>query len=189
MGRGEASKLLHIIDFGLSKRYKDLKSGKHISLKKGQKFIGSAKYASINAHIGVEQSKRDDLESICYVIAYFLKGRLPWQEILEENEEVKYKKIADCKNEQTPEILFKGQPGRYCIKCLEELVALNAYCKNLKFEEEPNYGYIHELLMKVLMKEKLECDLKFDWMLKESLSNTKFPSLVTEENKSFKYFI
>lgn len=111
VGYGSSMSQFYVIDFGLSKKYKDLKTNKHIPLKKGKKLTGTARYASINAHLGFEQSRRDDLESICYILAYFLRGSLPWQGIPAKDKVEKYKKIAECKMAQPPEVLLKNFPS------------------------------------------------------------------------------
>ena len=79
IGLGQKSNLIHIIDFGLSKRYKDKTTGQHIPYRENRDLVGTVRYTSINAHLGIEQSRRDDIEGIGYILVYFYLGRLPWQ--------------------------------------------------------------------------------------------------------------
>jgi serine/threonine protein kinase len=81
MGIGGQNRLVHMIDFGLSKPYRDRRTYAHIPYKEGKKLTGTARYASMATHAGLEQSRRDDIETLFYVIIYFLKGFLPWQGI------------------------------------------------------------------------------------------------------------
>ncbi len=81
MGLAENTHILHLIDFGLSKKFRDAKTHQHIPYKENKNLTGTARYASINAHLGIEQSRRDDLEAIGYVLLYFVQGYLPWQGI------------------------------------------------------------------------------------------------------------
>lgn len=97
IGRGEHSKIVYIIDFGLAKRYKDLRTGQHIPIKGGKSLVGTARYASIASHEGFEQCRRDDLESLGYLLLYFLRGKLPWQGIQIQNKNEKYAEIGKMK--------------------------------------------------------------------------------------------
>ncbi len=105
VGLNDKSSTVYLIDFGLSKRYKDKNSGQHIPYRENRHLIGTARYASLNAHLGIEQSRRDDIESIGYVLIYFLVGRLPWQS---KNDKAKSPaKIMEKKLITPPEILCK----------------------------------------------------------------------------------
>ena len=99
IGRGEKAKTVHIIDFGLAKKYKDLKTGQHIAVRGGKSLVGTARYASIASHDGYEQCRRDDLESLGYLLLYFLRGKLPWQGIQMHNKAEKYAEIGRMKKQ------------------------------------------------------------------------------------------
>jgi serine/threonine protein kinase len=104
------SNLVYMIDFGLSRKYKDPKTMDHIPYRENRPLIGTARYASINTHLGIEQSRRDDLEAIGYVLIYFLKRRLPWQGCQGSNKQDKYNKILEKKLSIPTEILCKDLP-------------------------------------------------------------------------------
>lgn len=93
MGLNKKSHVVYLIDFGLSKKYRDSKTHQHIPYKENKNLTGTARYASINAHLGIEESRRDDLESIGYMMVYLAQGYLPWQGIRANNKMEKYQKI------------------------------------------------------------------------------------------------
>jgi serine/threonine protein kinase len=111
VGRGKKQALIHIIDFGLAKQYKDPENNLHIPYRNDKNLTGTARYASVHTHLGIEQSRRDDLESVCYVVLYFLRGKLPWQGMVAKEKDDKYRKILDVKKKATPQELCKGLPS------------------------------------------------------------------------------
>jgi serine/threonine protein kinase len=145
---------LYLIDFGLSKWYWD--NGKHTQIKTKGQLTGTARYASINAHRGVEQSRRDDLEAIGHMLMYFLRGALPWSGLEAKTQEEKYRKIRE-KKEQTPlDQLCAGFPD-----------AFKTYlqtARELEFKQRPDYVALRELFLKVrkIHHTKLE-DHDFQW--------------------------
>lgn len=154
MGIGANRKKLFIIDFGLARRYKGA-SGEHISYKLNRGMIGTARFASVNSHSGVEQSRRDDLEAIGYTLIYLFKGLLPWQNIQAATKEEKYKRIGEMKIALSIETLCEGLPKEFAIY-------LN-YVRNLKFDEPPNYKYLKKLFRKLFLETGYDLDSKYDW--------------------------
>jgi serine/threonine protein kinase len=113
MGLDDKAQLVYLIDFGLSKKYRSSKSYQHISFLTNKKLTGTARYASINALNGCEQSRRDDMEAIGYVLMYFLRGSLPWQGLKIDNKDDRYHKIYEKKKATSAEELCRGFPGIY----------------------------------------------------------------------------
>ena len=176
IGTGIRSNLLYIIDFGLAKKYRDLKTGKHIPFREGKSLTGTARYASISTHAGFEQGRRDDLECIGYVLMYFLRGSLPWQGIDTRNRDEKYKRIFDIKSGTSLEELCKGFPEEFSIY-------LN-YCKSLKFEDQPDYTYIKRIFKTLQVRLNYETDNLFDWVIINNSNKSKSRGASMEEKKS-----
>ena len=103
-------KTIYLLDFGLAKKYRSSKTLEQKPMMKNKKLTGTARYASVNALKGYDQSRRDDLESIGYVLAYLLRGNLPWQGIVVKTKEEKYAKILYKKQYISPEQLLEGYP-------------------------------------------------------------------------------
>ena len=111
IGLGKRSNQIFLIDFGLAKKFRDSKTHQHIPYKENRSLAGTARYASVNSHLGIEQSRRDDLEAIGYVLIYFIKGKLPWQGIEGQNRAEKYHKIMEKKMAIPVEYLSYGLPS------------------------------------------------------------------------------
>eukprot|EP00747_Dinoflagellata_sp_TGD_P140311 gnl/TRDRNA2_/TRDRNA2_175988_c0_seq5.p1 gnl/TRDRNA2_/TRDRNA2_175988_c0~~gnl/TRDRNA2_/TRDRNA2_175988_c0_seq5.p1 ORF type:complete len:331 (+),score=58.45 gnl/TRDRNA2_/TRDRNA2_175988_c0_seq5:24-1016(+) len=157
IGLGKSANEVHIIDFGLAKKFRDPKTKQHIPYREGRGLTGTARYASISTHLGIEQSRRDDLEAIGHVMMYFLKGNLPWQGIKAANKGAKYKQIMEMKISTPVEDLCKFFPS--------ELVTYLNYCRSLGFEDRPDYAYLRRLLQDLFFQEGYQHDFVFDWTL------------------------
>ncbi|CAG9316660.1 unnamed protein product [Blepharisma stoltei] len=156
MGLGSKSGIVHIIDFGLSKKYRDPRTKQHIPYRENKSLTGTARYASINTHMGIEQSRRDDLESIGYSIVYFYRGNLPWQGVRTGTKQEKYQKIMEKKIGTPVDQLCRGFP--------QEFINYMSYCRSLHFEEKPDYDYLRRLFQTVNTNEQFSNDFKFDWV-------------------------
>ena len=163
IGRKKKKSTLYIIDFGLAKRYKDPKNNEHIPYKDGKNLTGTERFASINTHLGIEQSRRDDLESICYCLIYFIKGQLHWQGLKAKVNQDRYSKIMEVKIQTSVESLCKG--------CPKEIETFVRYVRNLKFEEKPDYSYLRSLIRDVANENNVLFDGVFDWYEKMKESN------------------
>merc|ERR1712063_50319 len=146
---------VHVIDFGLAKKFRDSRTQQHIPYRENKNLTGTARYASINAHLGIEQSRRDDLEAIGYVLMYFNRGQLPWQGFKASTKEEKYHKIMESKMSTSVETLTKGFPAVFS--------AYLNYCHALRFEDRPDYAYLRRLFKALVMREGLVNDGVFDW--------------------------
>lgn len=145
MGLGKRANQVHIIDFGLAKKYRDPRTHIHIPYRENKNLTGTARYASINTHLGIEQSRRDDIESLGYVLMYFLRGSLPWQGLKAATKKQKYEKISEKKMSTPVEILCKGFPI--------EFVTYFQYCRSLRFDDKPDYSYLRKLLRDLFVRE------------------------------------
>ena len=161
MGLNSNSKYVYLIDFGLAKKYRSSSTLIHYPCLNKKKLTGTPRYASINALKGFEQSRRDDLESFGYVLIYFLRGELPWQNLLAKTKEERNKKILEKKMEISLSKLCEGFPI--------EFEKFMNYVKNLEFEENPDYDMLRNLLKKVLEKNNLNYNYVFDWTTNEDL--------------------
>jgi len=145
---------IYMIDFGLCKRFKD-NERRHMKLNTGKKLVGTARYASVNSHKGIELSRRDDLESLLYLLIYFRKGHLPWQGMPGNSREEKYERIKNKKIETTTGELCKDMPKQF-----EHFFD---HVKSLKFKEKPNYKYLFSLLVSVMEENNYRMDYRYDW--------------------------
>jgi serine/threonine protein kinase len=166
MGRGNRSHHVHMVDFGLAKKYVDEKSHRHIKFRKNMSLTGTARYTSTNSHLGFEQSRRDDLESIGYVLLYLLSGELPWQGIRAKTKEQRHQLIGKKKLSTSIKTLCQG--------LAPEFVQYFQYVRSLQFEEKPDYAHLRTLFIELFNREGFVLDFEYDWVLlkKEICTNT-----------------
>jgi serine/threonine protein kinase len=154
--------IIYIIDFGLAHKYRSSKTGKHIKYKNLKSFSGSIFFSSLNANKGYEQSRRDDLESLGYMLVYLALNYLPWSNFFFNttlNPESKTKKLSCLKSSITPESLCKGLP--------EEFASFIKYCRKLEFEKDPDYDYLKSLFKNILSRNPLKNELFFFGQLRD----------------------
>ena len=166
LGSGELNAYLYLVDFGLAKKYRSSKTLKQYPYIKKKKLTGTARYASIHAMEEMEQSRRDDLEAVGYVLMYFIRGNLPWQGLKLKSNEDRYKKILDKKKEVST--------AELCSECPRIFFDYVDYSKKLGFAEEPNYElYKKKFLNYVVNIKKEKFDYIFDWTTENDLKKRK----------------
>lgn len=148
-------KLIFIIDFGLAKEYIDPETKKHIPYREHKSLTGTARYMSINTHLGKEQSRRDDLEALGHMFMYFLRGSLPWQGLKADTLKERYQKIGDTKRSTPIEVLCESFP--------EEWATYLRYVRRLDFFETPDYDYLYGLFRNLYDKKGYHDNGEFDW--------------------------
>ena len=158
-------RIIYIIDFGLSKKYRSDRTGNHIQFCITKKMNGTARYASTNSLRGVEISRRDDLECLAYMIIYFIMKKLPWQGVKANSLQNRYKKIYYMKKKLIYDENFKQLP--------KEIQEFYNDIKKLKFEEKPNYVKLKGYFYILLKKNGFEADNNFSWINRDHLINTK----------------
>ncbi|CAI0419936.1 unnamed protein product [Linum tenue] len=162
MGLGRRANQVYIIDFGLAKKYRDTSTHQHIPYRENKNLTGTARYASMNTHLGIEQSRRDDLESLGYVLMYFLRGSLPWQGLRAGTKKQKYEKISEKKVSTSIEVSF----GRaLCRGYPTEFASYFHYCRSLRFDDKPDYAYLKRLFRDLFIREGFQFDYVFDWTI------------------------
>ncbi|GAA5965345.1 hypothetical protein JCM8115_002262, partial [Rhodotorula mucilaginosa] len=152
----KTANVVHVVDFGMAKQYRDPKTKQHIPYRERKSLSGTARYMSINTHLGREQSRRDDLEALGHVFFYFLRGGLPWQGLKAATNKQKYEKIGEKKQTTPIKELAEGFDEEFAIY-------LN-YVRKLGFEETPDYDFLRELFTKVLKNRGEVEDGVYDWM-------------------------
>ncbi len=155
MGLGDKANTVYVIDFGLAKKYFDRATQRHLPYRDDKKLTGTARYASINTHAGIEQSRRDDLEALGYVLVYLLQGKLPWQGLGGDTKDAKYDKIYQCKKSVPLEDLCAGLPT--------EFLSYMRYCRSLSYEEVPNYSSLRNLFRDLWVLKRFRMEECFEW--------------------------
>ncbi|KAI0323549.1 kinase-like protein [Cubamyces sp. BRFM 1775] len=151
---------VYMFDFGHSKMYIDHKTGGHLPFRERRHARGTIRYASVPAHYRHEVSRRDDIESLLYVLLEFYHGSLPWDSIPTSDGETELKIMADMKIDISPTSPF----GSLLAQSPPEFAAYHAHCTNLEYGQRPNYALLQGLFRERMRKEGWEYDTRFDWM-------------------------
>ena len=166
-------RIINLIDFGLSRKFRSDRTKNHIQFSITKTMSGTARYASRNALCGFQLSRRDDLESLCYVILYFLTKKLQWQGIKAKTLDKRYKKIYEKKQELEKWDKYKTIP--------KQIKNFIKYCRNLGFTEDPNYKLMKNFFIALLEEHNFEVDNNFSWIIDKSIIGSKMPGFFNKK--------
>lgn len=155
MGKGISKNIVHVIDFGLAQEYRHAEHKQHSTQQTNLSLCGTARYASLNNHMGISQSRRDDMEALFFVWLYFLRdGKLPWMKSGLRGKEL-YRHILQVKASMTMEEMCKGVPFEF-LKYIRMV-------RELKFEEAPNYDMLLQLFLSLYRRKGYKEQAPWDW--------------------------
>jgi len=168
---------VYLIDFGLAKWYNDSDTSQHGTCNKYRSLTGTARYASVNAHLGMEQSRRDDLESLGYTLIYFALGSLPWQSFKAKTKKKFYNMIMEKKITTPAEILCRSLPT--------EFATYIRYCWSLDFNEKPEYSFLRHLFRGLYIQMGYSDDYQFDWTILNNKSSSNSKKITADRYKEY----
>jgi casein kinase 1 len=160
--------LVNLVDFGLARRYRDPKTYQHIPYIQNRQFAGTVRYASVYAHLGIEQSRRDDMESLGYILIYLYRGALPWQGLKAATKQQKRNLVLRKKLGTSTKALCRGLP--------DEFLEYQNYARCLGFHDTPDYDYLRRIFRALFVRESFQYDHVFDWTVAKYQKN---PCLIT----------
>jgi serine/threonine protein kinase len=165
-GLENKSHRVHLIDFGLCKNYRHPLTYEHHHYRTGKSLTGTARYCSLHTHHGLEQSRRDDIECLAYILIYLAKGCLPWTSIKISNRKKRNEKLSELKGSLTSKELYSNLPN--------EFELFYRYARTLSFTQRPDYGYLRQLLIAVIVHQNDRFDYVYDWHKIVRLLKTNF---------------
>ncbi|TCD71112.1 hypothetical protein EIP91_000206 [Steccherinum ochraceum] len=158
MGVGKNADFVNIIDFGLAKKFRDPRTGQHIPYKQDDHHgVGTCLFAAINTHQGIDCARRDDLESLAYMLIYFMRGSLPWRKLKGSDTASTWDLIKDKKLE-CEQLLTVGLPP--------EFEVFYTYVRGLEFGDLPDYEGLRQLFRGLGEREGIEYDNTFEWSVR-----------------------
>jgi serine/threonine protein kinase len=177
-GANDDNNKLYVMDFGLSKKWcvydKETNELNHIPYKSGRSMIGTARYASLNVHLGTEPSRRDDMESVGYMLIYLIKGTLPWQGLKKKTKENQIDKIGEKKMMVDIGVLCQGLP-----KCFYDYVK---YTRGLQFADKPDYDHMVSLFENSAKKEGI--NMEYYWVCDKQQQQQPQPIITKDEQEN-----
>ena len=166
MGLGDKSGIVHMVDYGLVNKYRSNTTGEHIGFRKNKCLIGTAQYASINAHKGIELTRRDDLQALGYLILYLYRGTLPWKGATRNKNSDYFKRVLHVKETMSPNEL--------CVDCPQEFSVYFSYVQGMTFAQDPDFKFLKVLVENIASREKIDLfDNCFDWNIKLATAEGK----------------